>query len=68
MKDYIERAVFIEKTIKAVGTQFMLRELSLDEVDDSCREHVETTRLLTLDELKETLAKTTQSESIAQAV
>ncbi|KAG2307610.1 hypothetical protein Bca52824_027358 [Brassica carinata] len=65
MKDYIERSVFIEKTIKAVGTQFMLKELSLDEIDDSCREHVETTRLLTLDELKET---TTRSESIAQAV
>ncbi|KAL0898387.1 hypothetical protein Bca101_082348 [Brassica carinata] len=63
--DYIERSVFIEKTIKAVGTQFMLKELSLDEIDDSCREHVETTRLLTLDELKET---TTRSESIAQAV
>ncbi|CAG7906462.1 hypothetical protein BRARA_D00982 [Brassica rapa] len=68
MKDYIERAGFIEKTIKAVGTQFMLKELSFDEIDDSCREHLETTRLLTLDELKETLAKTTQNESIAQAV
>lgn len=68
MKDYIGRSAFIEKTIEAVGTQFMLKELSLDEIDDSCREHVESTRLLTLDELKETLAKTTRTESIAQVV
>ncbi|CAA7055383.1 unnamed protein product [Microthlaspi erraticum] len=66
MKDYIERSVFIEKTINAVGTQFMLKEIDLDEIDDSCGEHIESTRLLTVDELKETLAKT--NTSIAQAV
>lgn len=70
MKDYMERSVFIEKTINAVGTQFVLKELDLDEIDDSCGEHIESTRLLTVDELKETLAKanTTRIESIAQAV
>lgn len=68
MKDYIERSVFIEKTIKAVGTQFRLKELNLDEIDDSCTEHLESTRHLTLDELKEAVANTTRIESIAQAV
>ncbi|KFK26914.1 hypothetical protein AALP_AA8G310100 [Arabis alpina] len=68
MKDYIERSVFIEKTIKAVGTQFTLKELNLDEIDDSCREHLESTRLLTMDELKEAIANSTRNESIAQAV
>lgn len=68
MKDYIERSVFIEKTINAVGTQFMLKDLNLDEIDDSYGEHLESTRLLTMNELKETLAKTTQIESIAQVV
>lgn len=68
MKDYIERSVFIEKTINAVGNQFTLKELNLDEIDDSCREHLESTRLLTMDELKESLANTTRIESIAQAV
>ncbi|EOA17226.1 hypothetical protein CARUB_v10005501mg [Capsella rubella] len=68
MKDYIERSVFIEKTINAVGTQFLLKELSLDEIDDSRREHLESTRLLTMDELKESLANTSRIKSIAQAV
>ncbi|KAL1205402.1 hypothetical protein V5N11_011301 [Cardamine amara subsp. amara] len=66
MKDYIERSVFIEKTINAVGTQFMLKEVNLNEIDDSYGEHLESTRLLTMNELKETLAKTTQIESISQ--
>lgn len=66
MNDYIERSVFIEKTINAVGTQFMLKKLNLDEIDDSYGEHLESTRRLTMNELKETLAKTTQIESIAQ--
>ncbi|VVB09263.1 unnamed protein product [Arabis nemorensis] len=68
MKDYIERSVFIEKTIKAVGTQFRLKELNLDDIDDTGREHLESTRLLTMDELKEAAANTTRTQSIAQAV
>ncbi|CAH2079902.1 unnamed protein product [Thlaspi arvense] len=53
--------------IKEVRTQLVLKEVKLDGIDDSCREHLEITRLLTMDELKETLANTTRSESIAQA-
>ncbi|CAN8273115.1 unnamed protein product [Cochlearia groenlandica] len=55
MKDYIERSVFIEKTINAVGTRFTLKELNLEDIDDYDTEYLESTRLLTRDELKHTL-------------
>lgn len=39
-------------------------EVKLDEINDSGREHLESTELITMNELKERLVNTTQTELI----
>ncbi|CAH8348674.1 unnamed protein product [Eruca vesicaria subsp. sativa] len=62
MKDYIERSDFIEKTVKAVGKQFAMKQVNLEDIDSYAKgEHVKSTRLLTMEELQEAMSGTTQS-------
>lgn len=62
MKDYIERSDFVEKTVKAVGNQFAMKEVNLEDIDSYAKgEHVKSTRLLTVEELREAMSGTAQS-------
>lgn len=62
MKDYIERSDFVEKTVKAVGNQFAMKEVNIEDIDSYAKgEHVKSTRLLTMEELQEAMASTAQS-------
>uniref|UniRef100_A0A0D3DBG1 BPL/LPL catalytic domain-containing protein n=2 Tax=Brassica oleracea var. oleracea TaxID=109376 RepID=A0A0D3DBG1_BRAOL len=62
MKDYIERSDFVEKTVKAVGKQFAMKEVNIEDIDSYAKgEHVKSTRLLTMEELQEAMASTSQS-------
>lgn len=62
MKDYIERSDFVEKTVKAVGNQFTLKHVDLEDIDSYAKgEHLKSTRLLTMEELEEATAGTTQN-------
>lgn len=62
MKDYIERSDFVEKTVKAVGNQFTLKQVNLDDIDSYAKgEHLKSTKLLTIEELEQAMAH----ESIA---
>ncbi|CAN8265985.1 unnamed protein product [Cochlearia groenlandica] len=62
MKDYIERADFVEKTVKAVGNQFTLKQVNLEDIDSYAKgDHLKSTRLLTMEELEKAMAGTTQS-------
>ncbi|VVB04410.1 unnamed protein product [Arabis nemorensis] len=62
MKDYIERSDFVEKTVKAVGNQFTLKQVNLEDIDSYAKgEHLKSTRLLTLKELEEAMAGTTHN-------
>lgn len=62
MKDYIERSDFVEKTVKAVGNQFAMKEVNLEDIDSYAKgEHVKSTRLLTVEELQEAMSGTAQS-------
>ncbi|XP_010425693.1 PREDICTED: putative lipoate-protein ligase A [Camelina sativa] len=60
MKDYIERSDFVEKTIKAVGNQFTLKQVNLKDIDSytKAENNLKTTRLLTLEELEKAMADT----------
>lgn len=59
MKDYIERSDFVEKTVKAVGKQFTMKQVNVEDIDSYAKgEHVKTTRLLTMEELQEAMSCT----------
>ncbi|KAL0889807.1 hypothetical protein Bca101_013790 [Brassica carinata] len=65
MKDYIERSDFIEKTVKAVGKQFAMKQVNLEDIDSYAKgEHVKSTRLLTVEELQEAMSGTAQSAKL----
>ncbi|XP_019057286.1 PREDICTED: uncharacterized protein LOC104825807 [Tarenaya hassleriana] len=68
MKDYMQRSVFIEKTMKAVETHFTLKQVNLEEMGSHAKgEYLETTRLLTMEELEQAREGASQIESIAHA-
>ncbi|CAH8327258.1 unnamed protein product [Eruca vesicaria subsp. sativa] len=47
---------------KAVGNQFTLNQVNLEDIDSYSKgEHLKTTRLLTMEELEEALAVTSQN-------
>ncbi|ESW11519.1 hypothetical protein PHAVU_008G037200 [Phaseolus vulgaris] len=55
MKEYLPRSEFIERTIKALGSQFSVKSISLESIDvPSVSEYVHTTKLLTEQEIQET--------------
>ncbi|XP_057436017.1 uncharacterized protein LOC130728533 isoform X2 [Lotus japonicus] len=54
MKEYLPRSEFIERTIKAIETQFSVKSISMESIDvPSVSEYVHTTRLLTEQEIRE---------------
>lgn len=62
MKDYIERSDFVERTVNAVGNQFAMKEVNVEDIDSYAKgEHVKSTRLLTMEELQEAMSGTAQS-------
>lgn len=62
MKDYIERSDFFEKTVMAVGKQFTMKQVNLEDIDSYVKgESLKSTRLLTMEELEEAMAGTTQN-------
>lgn len=54
MKEHMPRSEFIERTIKAIGTQFSVMPVSKESIDvPSDSEYVHSTRLLTEKEILE---------------
>lgn len=62
MKDYLPRTIFIDETIKAVGSHFSVRPVQLDTIETPANVKFEPSTRLLINEELESVASTSQLE------